>query len=142
MVWISNANADNASAPETVPEDTYSVEVADVIEKETRAGDAMWRLSLRIIGGPYGGKIINDFLVFSERGIPKALAMLKAVGLDVTGGRDYQPSEVNGRKCRVTTYVKEMVDEDGFPRRVNQVPFTGYGPPIEIDGRRPDAPGR
>ena len=142
MVWISNANADDASAPETVPEDAYSVEVANVIEKETRAGDAMWRLSLRIVGGPHAGKMIYDNIVFSERGIPKALAMLKAAGLDVTGGRDYQPSEVNGRKCRVTTYVKEMVDEDGFPRRVNQVPFTGYGPPIENDGVRHGAPGR
>ena len=134
MVWIDNTKADNANGPESVPEDTYAAEVADVFEKETRAGDTMWRLSLRIIDGPHVGKFIYDNLLFSERGIPKALSMFKAAGLEVTGGREYHPSEINGRKCQVTTYVKEIEDEEGFTRRVNQVPFTGYGPPIESDG--------
>ena len=140
MVYIPNADADRQNEPEPVEEGTYSIEVADVYERETRAGDPMWRLALRVVEGPNAGAIIYDNLIFSEKGIPKALAMFKAAGLDASGGRDYQPAEINGRRCQVSVYVKEIEDEEGFSRRVNQVPFTGYGPPIESDGARHGLP--
>lgn len=140
MAWISNTSADKAKSREPVPEGTYSAEVINAIEKQTRTGVPMWPIDLRITDGPYKGAIIHDYLIFSERGVPKALAMFQAVGLTVSGGRDYQPSEITGRRCQVTTYVKE-IEEEGFTRKVNQVPFSGYGPPIEGAGGHHGEPG-
>jgi len=140
MARSDNCYEDKARLFETVPEGQYAVEVADVEEKETCAGDILWRLSLRVTEGPHAGTIIFDNLVFSKKGMPKALAMFKATGLPISNGRDYYSSEVNGRKCQVTTYIKDYTDGKGLTRNSNEVPFTGYGPPVETNGGQSDGP--
>jgi hypothetical protein len=70
----------------TVPEGTYRIRIAEVRERETRRGDALWELRLAVAGGEFEGRIAAwDNLVFSPRGLARVARIFGALGIPTEG---------------------------------------------------------
>ena len=126
MPHIDFATVDDVDDFSPVPPDQYPVEPKSVEETSTQAGDAMWRVRLLIVGGPYKGRYIFDNLVFSAAAMKRVKLFCRALGLDVSGEVDLTPDLIIGRACQATVELEDYEDAEGNVRPRNVVPFAGY----------------
>lgn len=121
----------------SVPEGDYEVEVVEVQERETREGCERWALRLAVFGGDYAGRHAAwDGLVWSERAMPRAKRLLGALGLPVEGEQSLIPSDLVGRRGRVSLVHEDHESASGVVTRRMAVPYDGWSvaEPSDIDG--------
>ena len=113
-----------------VPEGVYSVRIAEARESRGRDGSEHWGLRLEVIDGDWAGKTASwDWLVWSERGVPRIKRVLRALGLAVDGELSIVPSDLLELRARVQVGVEEREDPHTGRRAVrNRIPYDGYAP--------------
>lgn len=113
-----------------VPEGVYAVRIAEVRESRGRSGAEHWGLRLEVLDGDWVGKTASwDWLVWSERGIPRVKRVLRALGLEVEGVLEIGPQDLVGLKACVQVGVEEREDPQTGRRTVrNRIPYDGYAP--------------
>lgn len=114
-----------------LPDGTYPVMVADVEESESRFGDPMWKLTLKVVGGEHEGALIFDRVTFNQKGLSRVKLVCKALGMDTTGEKSLTPNMLVGRAAMVDVYAQEYEKADGTRSKSNNVPFGGYRPMTE-----------
>ena len=118
-----------------VPDGIYAVRIAETRESRGRDGSEHWGLRLEVLDGDCVGKTAAwDWLVWSERGIPRIKRILRALGMEVGGVIDICPQDLVGLKACVQVGVEEREDAHTGRRTIrNKVPYEGYAP-YEIGG--------
>lgn len=118
-----------------VPEGTYAVRIAEARESRGRDGSEHWGLRLEVTEGDWVGKTASwDWLVWSERGIPRIKRVFRALGLDVEGELSVVPADLLNLQACVQVGVEEREDPHTGRRAVrNRVPYDGYAP-LERNG--------
>lgn len=119
----------------SIPEGSYPCRVAEVREGLARDGSVRWSLRLEVLDGEYAGRTAGwDGLTWSDRGVLRVQRVLEAMGFQVTGEVDIEPSELLGRQVRATFVAEEREDPLSGRRTVRlRVPYSGYSPLEEDD---------
>lgn len=107
------------------PPGTYTAQVIDGIEGESRGGDDMWTLTFKIAAGQYRGKTFKDRLTWSKAALPRVKLFLRAIGFDVEGVANVDLQEVLGKVVDVDLRIDEFEGVDGLVK-LNNVTFAGY----------------
>lgn len=85
-----------------VPEGEYLVNVEDLEMTETRKGDPMLVVYLKIIGGDSDGLNLVDRLTLTEKAMFRAVGFLQGLGIKTPKRRiQVDPAKIVGRKVRV-----------------------------------------
>lgn len=134
MPRLDFASIEDMNDYELIPPGTYVCEVVKVEKHVTRAGDEMWRITLRVISGNHEGGVVFDNLVFSIRAAKRVKHFCSALGIDVGSELDLLPDMIRHRRCIVRVVIEEYQDKDGLTMRRNKVPFAGYSPIQDIGG--------
>jgi hypothetical protein len=91
----------------------HPVKVEEVEETTSQAGNPMFVLTMRAIGGDQEGATIRDRLVFT----PKALGWVKsfcaAAGIPMEGDFDLTPEMVEGCKLKIIVREESYTASDG-----------------------------
>jgi hypothetical protein len=125
-----------------VPEGVYEVRIAEARESRGRDGREHWGLRLEVLSGDWAGKTAAwDWLVWSERGVPRIKRIFRALGIDVGGTVSIHTHELIGLKARVMVGVEEREDPlTGRSTLRNRVPYDGYAP-LEEEADTPGSNG-
>ena len=92
-----------------VPAGTYRAEVSDFEETTSKAGNAMFVVSLEITSGPHAGQQIIDRLPQTEKAMFRSAAFLQALGVKIANKRiSLNPKSLIGRPV-------DILVEDGEP---------------------------
>ena len=111
----------------SVPAGTYLCRVADVRERTTRNGDALWALRLIAAEGEFVGRDVAwDNLVFSTRGLNRVRKVFAALGLPADGRVDVAPADMMDKQAFVEVRPAEYHAPSGDLVRRNEVPYDGY----------------
>jgi len=111
----------------TVPAGRYLCKVAEVRDRQSRAGDTMWSLRLVVTEGEFIGRMAAwDNLVFSTRGLQRVQAVLTAFGLAAGGKVDIRHEDLLDQEAFVEIRPAEYHAPDGAMTRRNEVPYDGY----------------
>ena len=111
---------------EPLPAGQYRVVVTDVEERETKAGDEMWNLSLTVLEGDHRDRMIFDRLVFTQRAYPRVKLVCARLNVDVSKALDLVPSMLLDRTALVTVEIHEYQDSSGETKRTNRVTYGGW----------------
>lgn len=85
-----------------VPEGDYLVQVEDLEIGQTRKGDPMWTVYLKIIGGDQDGLNLVDRLTLSERAMFRVVGFLTGMGVKTPRKRiKVDTNRLVGRKVKV-----------------------------------------
>lgn len=85
-----------------VPEGEYLVNVEDIEVTQTRKGDPMLVVYLKIIGGDSDGLNLVDRLTLTEKAMFRAVGFLQGLGIKTPKKRiQVDPARIIGRKVRV-----------------------------------------
>jgi len=108
---------------ELMPEADYLLQVVDVdTTKETRNGDEMWRLTLKVMNeGKFYNRNVWDNWVFSVGGIKRIKLIRKNIGLNIVGTFQPTSEEILGRVILAT-----VIQEEYNGKVQNKIPFDGY----------------
>ena len=105
----------------SIPEGSYPCRVAEVREGLARDGSVRWSLRLEVLDGEYAGRTAGwDGLTWSEKGVLRVQRVLEALGFQVTGEVDIEPSELLRRQVRAVFVVAADVERTG--RRIRPCP--------------------
>lgn len=111
----------------SVPAGTYLCSIAEVRERETRAGDPLWGLRLVVAEGEYAGRTAAwDNLAFSPRGLNRVKLVFSALDLPSNGEVEIGPDDLVTRQALVEVRAAEYFAADGSAIRRNEVPYEGY----------------
>jgi len=111
-----------------IPEGTYRLEILEIDDTaDTKQGDEMWKLKLKIVDGEWRGTFIFDNLTFGVKALGKVKMLCKAVGLDTSGALDLKPSMFLHKKINAGVIADEY---NGVTR--NKIGFAGYSVPQEL----------
>jgi hypothetical protein len=114
----------------SVPAGVHRVRIAEVRQRETRAGDVLFALHLVVADGEYEGRTAAwDNIVFSARGLTRVRIVFAALGID--GERlagPVTPEHLVDGEAMVTVRPAEYLSADGQAIRRNEVPFDGWRP--------------
>lgn len=92
-----------------VPEGTYRVQVEDLEQTQSKSGNAMITLWLRIIGGEQDGLTLLDRLVLTEKSMFRVVGFLQAIGIPTSKKKmSLNPQSFMGK-------VLDVQVEDGEP---------------------------
>lgn len=130
MPYVRFSTIDDAPKRKLVPDGVYAARIEDIEEKETRGGNALWRVCLRIVGGgrPEGsanGECVFDNWAFSPRALPRLKLIVARFGLDVDSDREITPEDFIGREVDIDVRARRF-ELDGETREENVVPYGGY----------------
>lgn len=116
----------------------YTVRVEEVRESTTRDGSTRWGLKLVVAEGDYAGRVAAwDGVVWSDRGAPRAKRVLEALGIDVEGVVELEPTDLIGCRADVELRCEEWENPDtGRRQRRNRVSYDGFAPPGFVQERR------
>ena len=122
----------------SVPPDEYVCRIAEVRVSQSPSGHERWGLRWEAAEGDFQGRTVCwDSLHWSERGLPRARYVLSVLGFPVDRSLELEPSDLEGRRARVTVEPEERVDPStGIRRLLNRVPFAGYRP---LEAAEPEA---
>ena len=114
----------------SVPEGVYVCRIAEVRAGVTRDGSPRWAMRLEVADGEFAGRTAAwDALNWSERGLPRAKAVLERLGYDVSSTLELEPEDLVGRRVEATLVAEERVDPVTGQRIENlKVPYMGYEP--------------
>ncbi len=121
-----------------VPEGLHNCRVAEVRDGRARDGSVRWSYRLEVIDGEWAGRTAAwDSLTWSERGIYRVKKVLAALGLDVKGVVEIEPTDLVNMRARVRVEPEEREDPQTGRRQVRmRVPYLGYEayePPADVD---------
>lgn len=108
-----------------IPDGTYTMRIDSVEAKETRKGDPMFKLTLKVIDGEYTNRLVWDNLVFNSKAMGRVKKLCGAIGLPTKGEVDITPDKLEGKEVRVDVVVEER-EWEGQKRTDNTVQFAGY----------------
>lgn len=117
--------SDSANYP-PVPVGDYVCQLTDIEIDQTRNGDVMWKLRWAVQGGEYGGRLLFDNMVFSEKALSRVKLICECCGLDTSGPVDLEPTMLLDKQALVSTYTEEYTDDQGRTKTTNRIPFDGY----------------
>jgi hypothetical protein len=124
---VNFSNVPDAGAYPVAPEGIYRLEIVEIDDTaETKAGEEMWRLRLKIVSGEYKGCFVFDNLTFNTKALGKAKMLCKAVGVDVSKEFFLTPAMLIHKELSASVIVD---DYQGQTR--NKIPFAGYSVPQE-----------
>lgn len=113
----------------TVPPGTYLCRIAEIRERQSRAGDTLWGMRLVVEEGEFIGRLAAwDNLVFSSRGLTRVKLVLRALGLPADGKIDLKPEDLTDRQVLAEVRPAEYHSPEGVMTRRNEVPYDGYLP--------------
>ena len=120
----------------SIPEGAYFCRVAEVRSGVSRDGSVRWNLRLEVSRGEYAGRTAGwDSLTWSERGIRRVKRVLGALGLDVRGSLDVEPTDLVDREAHVLFEPEEREDQLTGRRSVRlRVPYAGFSSPDASGG--------
>lgn len=105
-----------------IPEGTYRLEVVEIDDTaDTRAGEEMWKIRLKVVGGEFKGCMVFDNLVFSPKALGKVKMLCKAVGIDTSGAVNLTPGLILHKQFKASVIVDEYQGQSK-----NKIPFAGY----------------
>ena len=112
----------------TVAAGRHLCRVAEVREGVGLDGSIRWSLRLEVEGGDHAGHTAAwDSFLWNEAGLPRLKRGLEGLGLDVGGILELSPSDLLGRRARVTLVETEAVCPTTGERVLRlRVPFGGY----------------
>ncbi|MFT5291129.1 MAG: hypothetical protein ACI8QS_002306 [Planctomycetota bacterium] len=125
---IDFTNVEDTQSFVSVPEGTYLCRITDVREGLSRDGSNRWAFRLVVAEGEHAGRTAAwDGLTFSERGLPRAQAVLHRLGFDVRGEIDLGAQELDGLYVRASVIPEEREDPvTGKRVERMRVPYMGY----------------
>jgi hypothetical protein len=125
---VDFSGVDDVESFLSVPEGRYRCRVGEVREGWTRDGQPRWTFRLEVSHGEYAGRTAAwDGLGWTERGLKRAKHVLAALGFDVGGRLELQPTDLVGHEAWVQVIAEERVDPQTSVRQVRpRVPFLGY----------------
>lgn len=129
-----------------VPEGTYLVNVEDIEVGETRKGDPMLTVYLKIIGGDQDGLNLVDRLTLTEKAMFRAVDFLRGLGIKTPKKRiQIDPSKIIGRKVQVEVadgelYRGSIKSEIKGYMRVAKKPSTSSSEDVTEGDDLPDIP--
>ncbi len=110
----------NEIEDDCIPEGKYVSEIADIEEKETRKGDAMWSIRYQVVDGPHTGAFVFDNIVFAGAGMKRFKWLCEAIDL----GPEVTLDTALFEDKRVVIDV--AIDDDPEWGRRNKVSFRGF----------------
>ena len=126
MPFVEFTKVDDAGEFAVIPDGVYRVAVDGIDERQTNAGDPMWRVTLRIVdpGLKFHGRRVFDTWAFSPKALPRMKLIASRFGIDVQSDRELTPLDFLGKEIEVEVRKrKQRVLPD---REENFVPFAGY----------------
>lgn len=113
-----------------VPEGLHNCRVAEVRDGRARDGSVRWSFRLEVVDGEWAGRTAAwDSLTWSERGIYRVKKVLAALGMDVKGVLEIEPTDLINLRARVRVEPEEREDPVSGQRQVRmRVPYLGYAP--------------
>jgi hypothetical protein len=121
-------SVDDVESYVLVPEGLHNCRVAEVRDGRSRDGSVRWSYRLEVIDGEWAGRTAAwDSLTWSERGIYRVKKVLAALGLDVKGVVEIEPTDLVNLRARVRVEPEEREDPQTGKRTVRmRVPYLGY----------------
>jgi len=111
----------------TVPAGAYLCRIAEVRDRQSRAGDTMWSIRLVVTEGEFTGRMAAwDNLVFSNRGLNRVKSILVALGLPSDGTVDLNPEDLMEKEVFVEVRPADYHSPEGVMTRRNEIPYDGY----------------
>lgn len=111
-----------------VPAGVHTCEVREVRSGTARDGSPRWSLKLDVAEGEHAGHHAAwDAITWSPRGVHRARLVLAALGFDVRGQVDVEPTDLVGRRAVVELQPETWEDPVTQQKReVLSVPFAGW----------------
>lgn len=117
---------------EAVPAGIYLVRIEDAQVAQTKNGDEMWKLTMKIVDneGGFFGRLLFDNVVFSGKAMARAKLILESFGVDVSEGeREYQPEMLVDSIAKVqVSHTKNYTTATGEERKQSVIDYAGYFP--------------
>ena len=126
MPTVDFGNVSDASEFNLLPEGQYLVSVEQVDEDVTQKGDERLNIRYSVIDGEHAGASLFDHIYFSQRALPRAKLLLKALGISADGVVSITPDLLLGKTCRVDATIEIYAKSDGSEGKSNSIPFAGY----------------
>lgn len=122
----------------SVPPGIYTCRVAEIRPGYARDGSERWSLRLEVVAGEYAGRTAAwDSLTWSDRGVVRVKRVLEALGFDVSGELEVDPSDLQDMRARVQVLLEEWEEPvSGRRQERMSVPYQGWGP--APNGQAPD----
>lgn len=122
------SSVDDVESYINVPEGVHNCRVAEVREGRARDGSVRWSYRLEVLDGEWAGRTAAwDSLTWSERGIYRVKKVLAALGMDVKGVVEIEPTDLVNLRARVNVEPEEREDPQTGRRQVRmRVPYLGY----------------
>ena len=124
----------------TTPQDRlkpgwYNVEVGQVDDKIAKTGVPMLTLGLVIIDGEHEGREVNyaDNIMLGGKGAGIGKKKLKAFGIDISGGEEFDPATLRGRRAQAYLHYEEYKGQDNLRVKLN-AGSCGYSPLATNEG--------
>jgi len=116
-----------------LPEGEYLCEVEEVDDTgKTKAGDEMWGIKFKVVGGEYDGRYIFDNMVFSDKALPRLKLICSRLGIEADTEVNLTGKSLLGRKVYLDIVEKTYKSKDGTEKLGNSVLFDGYR---EVDSK-------
>jgi hypothetical protein len=114
-----------------LPEDVYTARLEGVTQRESQAGNTVWKLCFKIAEGKHAGRVVWDNLVWTQAAYPRIKALCASLGLPTTGEVELEPYHLEGKKCLITVIHREWNGN-----KQASIPFDGFAP-VEVRGTAP-----
>ena len=119
---MAKVDFDSVQAFVPVPDGEYKMRVVECVEKKSKAGNDMFKLTLEIIDGEFTGRKVWDNLVIMPSTMWRVKHACEELGLPIEGMVDLVDSMFVGCEAMVKVYTEA---QDGFDDQ-NRVSPRGY----------------
>lgn len=97
---------------EPIPAGDYLVEIEKCEEKMSSSGNNMLAMTFNVVEGDYAGRKIFDNYVLTEKALWKLKSLFVALGEDVDGILEFDPSDLIGQTFLATVSIEESPGYD------------------------------
>lgn len=93
-------------AGDILPPGRHTVKVTEAKETQSSNGHPQLELSLESIAGEYQGGTIRDWITFTANAAGRVKQVLGALGVDVSGSVEVEPSALVGSRATIVVRTK------------------------------------
>ena len=97
---------------EPIPAGDYLVEIEKCEAKTSSSGNDMLTMTFNVVEGDYAGRKIFDNYVLTEKALWKLKSLFVALGEDVDGILEFDPSDLIGQTFLATVSIEESPGYD------------------------------
>lgn len=97
---------------EPIPAGDYVLEIENIEERVSKAGNDMLNITFNVAEGEYEGRKIFEFYVLSEKALWKLKDLLIALGIDAEGQVDISIDDLEGEMLIGNVEIQEQKGYD------------------------------